>query len=171
MSRRRALILGPLSALFVLLTVAVPQSAQAYTQQSLVTVEQQATFCIKADAGIDHFTPGVFSGNNAWARVYAFAADCATVLPAMQVRVKLEVRKWNESSSAWVTCKTTDWAYGTTSRDQFGPVGPGVHTGYTPCGSGWHQTKAQAQSYRYVNSVGQFLWLGGILNSGYEWVN
>ncbi|MGV9771777.1 hypothetical protein [Streptosporangium sp. NPDC003464] len=169
MSRRKALLLGPLSALFLLLTVAVPQSAQAYTQQTHVTVEQGATFCVKADAGIDHRVPGQLSGNIASATAYALAADCVTGR-VMQARVRLEVQKWNESRSVWEVCATADWVYGTTGVNEFGLTGPSVYKEYTPCGPGWHQTKAQAQTYRYVDAAGRYLWFGGTLYSGYEWV-
>ncbi|GAA0826686.1 hypothetical protein GCM10009525_21530 [Streptosporangium amethystogenes subsp. fukuiense] len=169
--RRSALLLGPLSAISaLLLTVAMPQPAQAYTQQHQVTVERGASFCARATAGIDHRVPGTLSGNQAWARAYALAGDCTTVHGA-RARVRLEVQKWNASRAAWEVCAAASWVEGTTGRDQFGLTGPSVGLTYTPCGPGWRQTKAEAQSYRYVDSAGRFLWFGGTLYSGYEWVD
>jgi hypothetical protein len=175
MSRRRVLHLGPLSALFTLLLIVVPQPAHAYTQQTRVTVARGSSYCIQATAGIDHQQPGVFSGNQAWGTAYALAGDCVTG-QVTQARVRLRVEHFDESRNAWewlVVAPAAGWIDGTTGTDAWGPTGPTINVDYSPkvFGPGWYRTKVEAQTYRWNAAAGRFLWFGGTLYSGNEWVD
>ncbi|MFE2601492.1 hypothetical protein ACFXCZ_34295 [Streptomyces sp. NPDC059396] len=172
MARRKTLLLGPLAALFALvLTVALPQSAQAYSFTGIVKVRQTGSYCVGDQAGIDHITPGTFSGNLAYANAYAYKGDCVT--PAvMEARSRLELRFWNEAQGAWITCRSTDWTYGTTGSNMWGPTGPSTLLAYggPVCGVGWYATRAYAEVWNpYV--IGGGFWTGGSTTSPYEWVD
>ncbi|HEX4815229.1 MAG TPA: hypothetical protein VFV66_21000 [Nonomuraea sp.] len=183
MSRRNALLLGPLSTLLALLLMtAVPQPAQAYTQRTYVTVAQGSSYCVQATAGIDHLKPGVWSANQAWGTAYAFEADCVTP-KVMKARIGLEVQRWDGSEWNWcVRASGATWIEGTTGTDAWGPTGPSANVTYDIgetwpdgtriwCGGpGWYRTKVQAQVSRWDPFAARFLWTGGTLYSGDEWV-
>ncbi|MFD3453310.1 hypothetical protein ACFWVC_14140 [Streptomyces sp. NPDC058691] len=126
MSKRRAALLGPLAALFaLLLTVAVPQSAGAYTTASRVTVSNSGGYCLQVDVGVDHEVPGApFSSYTTWANAYAFQSDCRTPRNA-QVRVRIELLGV-ESNQPWKWCGSSNWTVGTTGTNSWGPYGPGA---------------------------------------------
>ncbi|WP_329181644.1 hypothetical protein [Streptomyces sp. NBC_01477] len=172
MSRRRALLLGPLAALCgLILMVAVPQSAQAFSDTGKVTVAANSSYCVKADAHIDHLTPGLLSGDQASSGATAYAADCATPV-AVRARSRLDLQFWNEPGQVWITCLSTDWAYGTTGSDQWGPTGPGTLLSYggPACGPGWYRTRAYAYVY-LLNLVTGGYWYGGSTTGAYEWAD
>ncbi|RMB81383.1 hypothetical protein CTZ28_34710 [Streptomyces shenzhenensis] len=162
-----------MAALFTLvLTVVLPQSAQAWSFTGIVKVKQAATYCVGDQAGIDHLTPGLFSGNLAYGDAYAFEADCVTP-KVMQARSRLDVRFWSEAQNAWITCRSTGWTYGTTGHDMWGPTGPASLLSYggPVCGVGWYATRAYAEVWvPNILIVGGGFWSGGSTTSAYEWV-
>ncbi|MFI7049134.1 hypothetical protein [Streptosporangium sandarakinum] len=167
MSRRSTLLLGPLSTILALLLMtALPQPAQAYTQRTYVTVYRGSSYCVQATAGIDHVTPGVWSSNLAWGAAYALEADCVTP-KVMKARLLLALYKWNDG---WSYCTSSLWIEGMTGSDAWGPTGPSGHMDYTPCGPGWYHTEAQAQVSVWSPILARWIWTGGTLESGDEWV-
>ncbi|SEM27921.1 hypothetical protein [Nonomuraea pusilla] len=181
MSRRSTLLLGPLSTILaLLLMITLPQPAQAYTQRTFVTVAQGSSYCVQATAGIDHYTPGVWSSNHAWGTTYVLEADCVTP-KVTQARISLEVQRWY--GTRWDWCVGGGyWREGTTGSDAWGPTGPSVDSTYrigttspdgssTWCGGpGWYRTKVQAQFSRWDLFANRYIWTGGTLYSGDEWV-
>ncbi|MBE3012447.1 hypothetical protein IL992_25110 [Microbispora sp. NEAU-D428] len=185
MSRRSTLLLGPLSTILALLLMtALPQPAQAYTQRVRVTVAQSTlavagSYCVQATAGIDHLTPGVWSANQAWGTAYALEADCVTP-KVMKARMNLQVQRW--TGSVWRWCVGGEaWVYGTTGSDAFGPTGPSVNYSYhigattelgsTFCGGpGWYRAQVRAQVSVWDPFAASWIWKGGTLYSGNEWV-
>ncbi len=160
---RRAATLALCGLVSVLFTVWTASPAQAWTWNRGVTVHNGA-ICVQGDAGIDHVTPGVFSANLAYANTYARSAGCGAAVSGLWAAVRLDVYRWN--GSAGVLCRNTDWTYGYTGADQWGPTGPGQVFDYGGawCGSGWYQTVASS----YVAYGG--VWLGGGVQSGWEFV-
>ncbi|WP_143737122.1 hypothetical protein [Microbispora sp. GKU 823] len=180
MSRRSTLLLGPLSTvLALLLMTAQPQPAQAYTQRTYVTVAQGSSYCVQATAGIDHVTPGVWSANQAWGTAYALEADCVTP-KVMNAKINLQVQRW--TGTVWQWCVGGGaWVYGTTGSDAWGPTGPSVNYSYelgvtTPYGStlcggpGWYRAQVRAQVSVWDPFAASYIWKGGTLYSGNEWV-
>ncbi|GIH67145.1 hypothetical protein [Microbispora siamensis] len=179
MSRRGTLFLGPLSTILALLLMtALPQPAQAYTQRTYVTVYQGSSYCVQATAGIDHLTPGVWSAYQAWGTAYALEADCITP-KVMNARINLQVQRWN--GTKWQWCVGRGPLYGTTGSDAWGPTGLSANTSYEPgqtspygstlCGGpGWYRTMVQAQVSVWDPFAASYIWKGGTLYSGDEWV-
>ncbi|MET9064384.1 hypothetical protein [Streptosporangium sandarakinum] len=173
MSRRSTLLLGPLSTILaLLLMIALPQPAQAYTQRVRVTVARSTlavagSYCVQATAGIDHVTPGVWSSNLAWGTVYALEADCVTP-KVMKARLLLALYKWRDG--VWSYCTSSLWIEGMTGSDAWGPTGPSGHMDYTPCGPGWYHTEAEAYVSVWDPFAARWYWRGGTLESGDEWV-
>ncbi|MEU9888816.1 hypothetical protein [Sphaerisporangium sp. NPDC051011] len=154
--------------------VALPAGpARAWTWQYRVVVFQSSLYCIKADAGIDHWQPGVFSGNLAYVNTYVFMGDCVTVR-VLEARVSLQVQKFDEATGKWRTCKSSDYVYGMTGSDVWGPYGPGtaVNYGGSACGpgAGWYRTKARAEIRNPFVIGNPDVWMGGAAYSGEEWV-
>ncbi|WP_433541860.1 hypothetical protein ACQP10_19070 [Streptosporangium sandarakinum] len=174
MSRRSTLLLGPLSTILALLLMtALPQPAQAYTQRTYVTVAQGSSYCVQATAGIDHLTPGVWSANQAWGAAYALEADCVTP-KVMQARVSVELWQWDGSHWHWFMGGAGYWMEGKTGSDAWGPTGPGYGMDYTSVrrlgGPGWYRTKVEAQVSVWDPFAARYIWKGGTLYSGDEWV-
>jgi hypothetical protein len=148
----------------VAVTAAAP--AQAWTWKQDATVYNANGLCVQGEAGIDHVRPGTFSGNLAYAGVYARGAGCGAGLANRYAAVRLEVHRWN--GSAWVLCRSTAWSYGYTGVNQWGPTGPEQvfnYGGAASCGAGWYGTLAT--SY-VLDSAGT--WRGGTVWSGPEHV-
>jgi hypothetical protein len=101
------------------LSSASPASAWTWTNGS--TVYNGGGLCVQGDAGIDH-AGSTFSGNLAYANTYARGAGCGAGLANQYAAVRLEVLKWNGSS--WFVCRATNWEYGYTGVNQWGPYGP-----------------------------------------------
>ncbi|GGO18137.1 hypothetical protein [Microbispora bryophytorum] len=189
MSRRSTLFLGPLSTILaLLLMIALPQPAQAYTQRVRVTVARSTlavagSYCVQATAGIDHLTPGVWSANQAWGTAYALEADCVTP-KVMRARIGLEVQRWN--GSEWHYCigllGDNGWHEGTTGTDAWGPTGPSSQFTYyigatypdgstAYCGGpGFYRAEVHAQVSVWDPFAARYIWTGGTLFSGDEWV-
>lgn len=164
-SRRSKLVLHSICA--TLCTAVTTQPASAWTWSPRVTVYNGPGLCVQGEAGIDHRQPGVFSGNIAYANTYAFSEGCGVGLtkPNGTAAVRLDVYKWTGSS--WAICLGTDWKYGATGTDQFGPWGPQEgfsYGGASSCGPGYYGTLAY--SYIWDGSA----WRGGSIWSGYEFV-
>ncbi|WP_159001448.1 hypothetical protein [Streptomyces sp. SBT349] len=171
MKRSRRAVRIALSGLAALLfTFVWAQPAHAWTWANGVTVYNGAGLCVRGNAGIDHFIPGSFSGNLAYADTFALSAGCGAglTLPDGWAAVRLEVQKWN--GSAWTVCRSTDWEYGPTgvSGGEFGgPWGPSQildYGGSSSCGAGWYGTMAYA--YAHDGTA----WRGGGVWSGQEHV-
>jgi hypothetical protein len=163
MSRRRFLFLGPSVALCALvLAVATPQT---FSETGNVTVGSNGSSCVKADALIDHLTPGLFSGDQASSTATAYAGDCSTTV-SVSARTKVELRYWDAPGGTWITCRSTDWVYGTTGRDQWGPTGPGTVLNYNgpACGPGYYYTRGYAQIQQFNPNTGM-TWYGGYASS------
>ncbi|AWS43619.1 hypothetical protein [Streptosporangium sp. 'caverna'] len=174
MSRRRALNLGLLSIFALLLTVAMPQSANAYTANTWGSVAANSSYCIRGTAGIDHVVPGVWSSNQAWVYSYVYMGDCQTPLMSNQIRVKLQVQK--TVGSSWVTLSSTNWMYGYMNKNgDLGFNGPSAYAEYggAQWGAGWYRTLGSIEVYRMdvVCLPGTSCkWWGGTISSGNEWV-
>lgn len=166
-SIKTKIVLYCISAL--LCTAITVQVASAWTFSPRVVLYTSGFgFCVKGEAGIDSAKPGVFSGNLAYSATFALLGDCGTVLtlPDGSAASRLDVHKW--TGSEWVVCRSTDWIYGRTFRDEFGnPMGPGWvynYGGASSCGAGYYSTTA----YAYVWDGAA--WRGGSVWSGYEYV-
>ena len=158
----KATLGGILVPLFAMATAA---PAHAWTWNQSVTVYNGAEFCVQGDAGIDHFRPNAFSGNLAYANTFARTAGCGPGLSNQTARVRLDVYKW--TGSTWVICRSTDWTYGTTGVNQWGPTGPEQvfdYGGSSSCGPGYYGTMGHSDI-----SDG-FTWRGGSIWSGAELV-
>ncbi|NBF00330.1 hypothetical protein FE391_44420 [Nonomuraea sp. KC401] len=171
MSRRKVLLLSPLSALFaLLLTTAVPQPAQAYTIFTNV-VAQGPSYCVKARAGIDHRRPGLFSLDQGWGTALVFEGDCATV-KVIEAEVVVNVERWDVSRNEWVWC-AQGINEGTTGTSAWGPTGPSVSAEYLRgvCGNpAWYRAEVTAR-FRHLDPLtGRYITTGGTLDSGKEWV-
>lgn len=165
MSKRRAALLGPLAALFaLLLTVALPQSAGAYTTASRVTISNSGGYCLQADLGLDHKSPGVpFSSYTVWANAYAFQSDCRTPRVS-QVRVRVEVAG-ARANGDWWECGWSNWTVGTTGTNSWGPYGPGASYDYGRDGT----TYCSDRSGNFVVQVRAFVQVfQPILINGYS---
>lgn len=162
---RRAVILVLGAILAPLFALGTASPAHAWTWNRGVTVYDAGGLCVRGDAGIDHFIPGSFSGNIAYANVYALTGGCTSGLANQWAAVMLTVYRHN--GSAWVACRSTDWKYGTTGVGQWGPTGPEQSLDYggsASCGAGWYQTAADV----YVSDG--IDWRGGRVWSGAEFV-
>jgi hypothetical protein len=154
-SIRRALLLvaGTVAAVGLALSNASPASAWTWTYGT--TVYSATGLCVQGDAGIDH-VGATFSGNLAYANTYARGTGCGAGLVNSYAAVKLDVLKWN--GSAWFVCRATNWEYGYTGVNQWGPYGPSQvfnYGGAASCGAGWYATRA----YAYVSDG--TAWRGG----------
>ncbi|SDH57612.1 hypothetical protein SAMN05421505_11869 [Sinosporangium album] len=140
--------------------------AHAWTWARGVTVYSGAGLCVRGDAGVDHFRPGSFSGNLAYANAYALSGGCGggVTKPDGSAAVRLEVYRWN--GSAWAVCRSTGWTYGPTGVSGGEPYGPSQVFDYggAACGAGFYGTMA----YPYVWDGSA--WRGGGVWSGYEYV-
>lgn len=156
-------VLAPLLAVGTAVGAASP--AHAWTWNRGVTVYDAGGLCVRGDAGIDHFIPGSFSGNLAYANAYALSGGCGTGLVGQSAAVRLDVERWNGTS--WVACRSTDWKYGTTGVSQWGPTGPEQQLDYggsASCGAGWYRTIAAVFVWDGA------AWRGGGISSGAEFV-
>lgn len=162
------------AALTVVLMAVAPQTASAWTWSPVTTVYTHplATYCVRGQAGIDHFSGG-FSGNIAYANVYVvgLSAFSGCGLPHTgQARVRLDVQVWN--GAVWVFCRSSAWSYGAVgwAGGEFpGPYGPQAlldYGGASSCGEGYYRTIAYAE---YGGSSGTG-WVGGSVASPYEYV-
>jgi len=163
--KQKLALYGIFAVVFIAVTV---QPVSAWTWSNRVTVYNGAGLCVQSRAGIDHFKPGLFSGNLAYAETYALSQGCGVGLnkPNGWAAVRLDVYKWTGSS--WVVCRSTNWKYGATGTNQWGPWGPGEvfdYGGSSSCGPGYYGTLA----YSYVLD-GTATWRGGSSWSGYEYV-
>jgi hypothetical protein len=152
---RRILVLvaGTIAAVGLALAGATPASAWTWTYGT--TVYNSGGLCVTGDAGIDH-AGATFSGNLAYANTFARGSGCGAGLSGKYAAVRLDVLRWNGSS--WYVCRSTDWTYGYTSVNQWGPVGPSQvynYGGAASCGVGWYATRA----YAYVSDGAA--WRGG----------
>ncbi|WP_433349791.1 hypothetical protein ACQP25_37980 [Microtetraspora malaysiensis] len=152
----------------------VPQPAQAYTQNTFVTLAKGIGYCIQATAGIDHRQPGIFSANQGWGAVYALTGDCKTG-QVMQARIRIEVQIWDPNHKIWrIRAKYPEkdyvYVFGMTGSDAWGPTGPQVRVDYGELGYGYHRTKVDAQVYHFDARTGGYIWSGGILYSDNEWM-
>lgn len=177
MPRRRALNLGLLSIFALLLTVAMPQSVNAYTRNMWVTVAANSNYCIVGNAYIDHLVPGTWSNNSAWVDSYVYMGDCRTPRLSDQIRVKAQLQKWD--GVQWVSVASTNWSYGyMRSVGDLGPWGPGASLDYggsAQWGPGWYQTLGSIEVYRMdvlcLPGTGTSCkWWGGTISSGFEFV-
>jgi hypothetical protein len=162
---RRAATVALAGIAAMLFTVSTATPAQAWTWNSGVTVYNAGLLCVQGDAGIDHAVPGTLSGNLAYANTYGRSAGCVTGLVGWSAAVRLDVYKWTGWS--WYVCRNTDWSYGTTGVNQFGPTGPTQtfnYGGASACGSGYYGT--MGYSYVWDGST----WRGGHVWSGAELV-
>ncbi|MFI5910811.1 hypothetical protein [Dactylosporangium sp. NPDC051541] len=147
------LVVATVAAVGAVLAGGSPASAWTWTNGA--TVYNSGNLCVQGDAGIDH-TGATFSGNLAYANVYARGAGCGAGLVNSYAAVRLDVFKWNGSS--WYLCRNTDWLYGYTGVNQWGPYGPSQvynYGGKASCGVGWYAT----QVYAYVSDGS--VWRGG----------
>ena len=163
--RTLLLLVACVAASVVVMTAAAP--AQAWTWNQNVTVYNASGLCVQGQAGIDHVTPGGFSGNLAYAGTYAHSGGCGAGLANQYAAVRLDVYRWN--GSAWVVCRSTAWTYGYTGVNQWGPTGPEQvynYGGPASCGAGWYGTLAAS----YVLDSGG-TWRGGTVWSGQEYVS
>jgi hypothetical protein len=154
-------------SVFLFMVAAAPHSALAWTWAYRGVLYNGPGLCVEADSGIDHQQPHVFSGNLAYASCYALGQGCGAglSLPYGWAAVRLDVYKW--TGSAWALCRGTNWKYGATGTNEFGPWGPGdvfVYGGSSSCGPGYYGTLAFA--YVWDGSA----WRGGGLWSGFEFV-
>jgi hypothetical protein len=147
------------------------QTASAYTFSGFATVYDNNVpitgICVQGQAGIDHFVPGFFSGNLAYADTRALSPSCGGGLtkPNGSAAVRLDVEVW--TGTAWAICRSTDWTYGATGVNQWGPWGPSISLDYggaSSCGPGYYRTRA----YSYIWHIS--IWRGGSVVSGYEYV-
>ncbi|WP_329080878.1 MULTISPECIES: hypothetical protein [unclassified Streptosporangium] len=175
MPRRRALNIGLSSIFALLLTVAMPQSANAYTQNLWATMAANSNYCVRGSVGIDHVVPGTWSSNQAWVHSYVYMGDCQTPRTSDQIRVKLQIQKWD--GTKWVTFASTNWAYGYMTRNGDLPfAGPGATAGYggsAQWGAGWYQTLGSVEVYRtdvLCLPGNACKWWGGTASSGAEFV-
>jgi len=93
---------------------------------------------------------------------------------AVEARTRLELRFWDDPHQTWITCLSTDWAYGTTGNSQWGPTGPAAYLDYSgpACGPGWYATRTYAEIHRLYSNYDIFwYWYGGSTTSGYEWAD
>jgi hypothetical protein len=152
------------------------QSASAWTWSPVTVVYSNVSYCVKAQAGIDHFTPGTFSGNLAYANGYLLArapliggGPCDRAMTG-EGRVRLVVQRWNDWD-AWIFCRGSGWSYGQfgwSGGDLGGPYGPQQtldYGGSASCGPGYYRTVATAERF-----LGGSTWVGGSVASGYEFV-
>jgi hypothetical protein len=156
---RRAVTLALGGILAPLFAMGIASPAHAWTWNRGVTVYNGADFCVRGDAGIDHVIPGAFSGNLAYADAFALTAGCGGGLANRSAAVRLEVYHW--TGSAWAICRSTDWQYGTTGVNQWGPTGPEQvlnYGGSASCGSGLYGTVGYA-----------FVWDGAAWRGGSVW--
>lgn len=163
---RRAVTLALVGVLAPLFAMGTASPAHAWTWNQGVTVYDAAGLCVRGDAGIDHFRPGSFSGNLAYANAYGLTAGCGTGLVGREAAVRLEL--WHLNGSTWSVCRSTDWQFGTTGTSQWGPTGPEQildYGGSAACGPGHYGTWAIA----YVRDSGGE-WRGGSVWSGSELV-
>jgi hypothetical protein len=146
----------------LLFTVSIGTPAQAWTFSAWTTVYNGADMCVQGEAGIDHVRPGLLSGNLAYAGTLALTPGCGRGLANRFAAIRLDVFRWN--GATWQVCRSTDWTYGTTSVDQWGPTGPSQAFDYggAVCGSGFYGTMA----YPFVWDGTQ--WRGGAVWSGTE---
>jgi hypothetical protein len=147
--------------------VGIHQIAYAWTWAHWVTVYNGTGLCVQGEAGIDHVKPGTFSGNLAYSGTYARAQGCGAGLnlPDGWAATRLDVFKW--TGSAWAFCRGTNWKFGATGVNQWGPWGPEEvfnYGGVGSCGRGWYGTTASV----YVWDGGA--WRGGGVWSGNEFV-
>jgi hypothetical protein len=142
---RRAVFLGLSAMLAPLVAIATAAPAHAWTWNRGVTVYNASNLCVRGDSGIDHFRPGAFSGNLAYANAYGLTGGCGTGLVGWSAAVRLDV--WRHDGSVWTICRSTDWVYGTTGTSQWGPTGPELvvdYGGSAACGSGVYGVWAYA---------------------------
>jgi hypothetical protein len=164
MPRKRALLLGPLAALFgLMLTVAIPESAQASSSQ---VVASDSNFCVRTSADIQVAVPGLLSGDVATATTTAFEPDCVTAI-AVPARAKAELQVGPTSTGPWSICTTTDWVTGTTGRNTtWGwATGPQAGLSYAGplCGAAFYRTKAYAE----INLTNLVITLPGVPHPGW----
>lgn len=180
MPKRRMLLRSALSAVAaaLLLVTMTPQSASARSFSPVTTVYAPigGYYCVRAEAGIDHYVPGTFSGNYAYANAYLLwvrvdlsgRRSCELEMTGWG-RTRLDVQKWN--GSAWTFCRGSDWAYGNfgwSGGEMGGPTGPSKSLNYggsAACGEGYYRTMATAEY-----EVSPSTWVGGSVASPYEWV-
>ncbi|WBB80427.1 hypothetical protein O7606_03325 [Micromonospora sp. WMMD882] len=172
----QAVLSGAAATLLVALAA---QPAAAWTWSPVTTVYSSvsSSYCVRAQAGIDHFVPGSLSGNLAYANAYLLRVrvDLLTGFRSCELsatgwgRARLDVERWN--GSTWTFCRGSGWAYGSFgwSGGEFpGPYGPSQildYGGSSSCGQGYYRTRAFAE---YETSPST--WVGGNVVSGYEWV-
>jgi hypothetical protein len=142
-------------------------SALAWTWAHRVRVYDGPGLCVQGDAGIDHRQPNVFSGNLAYDGTYALSQGCGAGLnlPYGRAAARLDVYKW--TGSDWAFCRGTNWQYGATGVNEWGPWGPAQildYGGSSSCGAGFYGT--QAYAYVWDGSA----WRGGAVWSGFEFV-
>lgn len=163
-----------LSTLFALLfAVVTTSSAFAWTWNNNVTVFSGPGLCVRSTAGIDTWKSGVFSGNIAYADTYALSQGCGAglTLPDGWAAVRLDLFKW--TGSEWLLCRGTNFTFGATGVNQWGPWGPSQVFSYGSggsgpppvCGTGWYGTVAYA--FVWDGSA----WRGGGVYSGPELAN
>jgi hypothetical protein len=151
--------------------VVTASSAFAWTWNNRAVVFNGNGLCVQSTAGIDTWKQGVFSGNIAYADTYALRQGCGAglTLPDGWAAVRLDLFKWN--GSEWLLCRGTNFKYGATGVNQWGPWGPqevfaygfGGGNGPPPaCGTGWYGTVA----YSWAWDGSQ--WRGGGVYSGPE---
>ncbi|SCL28594.1 hypothetical protein GA0074692_2569 [Micromonospora pallida] len=180
MPKRRRILQSVLSAVAAMLLVATTaQPASAWTWSSVTNVYYPigSSYCVRAQAGIDHFVPGSFSGNLAYSNAYLLRVrvDIITGWRSCELaatgwgRARLDVQKWN--GTAWTFCRGSGWAYGSfgwSSGELGGPYGPSQildYGGSASCGQGYYRTIAFAEY-----EVSPSTWVGGSVPSPYEWV-
>jgi hypothetical protein len=162
--RRKLLLLTALTAATLGIALSTASPALAWTWSRGSTVYSGPGLCVQGNAGIDHVTPGTFSGNLAYAGTYARSGGCGAGV-VKYAAVRLDVYRWNGSN--WVVCRATDWSFGYTGVNQWGVTGPEQvfdYGGSSSCGSGWYGTLASSYVWDGSN------WQGGGVWSGQEFV-
>ena len=167
MSFRRTLKIASYWVYAFAFVAVTAHSVSAWTWATRVTVFNGSGRCVQATSGIDHRRPDAFSGNLAYADTYALSQGCGAGLnlPDGGQPSELDVYKWNGSS--WALCRGTNWTFGATGTNQWGPWGPEQvfdYGGSSSCGPGWYGT--QAAAFVWDGSA----WRGGGLWSGHEFV-
>ncbi|MBW4716762.1 hypothetical protein [Saccharothrix obliqua] len=154
------------------LVLVAGQPASAMSGSGPKVVNSGFIHCVVGVATIDHWSPGVFSGNLGYADAYLYSRDLngACTRPATgQGRARVDVQVWTDSG--WSHCRGSDWAYGAfgwTGGELGGPYGPKKildYGGSASCGAGYYRAVATVE---HDNNGG---WVGGSVNSPYEWVD
>ncbi len=151
---QRIATIGTTVAVAAVGVVAIAQPASAISGSSVTTVYSTVGYCVKASAAIDHYVPGVWSGNLAYGNAYLFGirfAGTSVICDAAKSgwgRVRVDVERWD--GFGWRWCRGSGWAYGSfgwSSGELGGPYGPKVLLDYggAVCGPGEYRSRVTAE--------------------------